>query len=126
MSRDVDPFFQPIPAMELARFAGVLTFMRLPHMTPDHPRFDDINIGLLGVPWDGGTTNRPGARHGPRQMRDLSTIIRAMNPVINISPFASVNCAGLGDVPPNPVDIQDSLTGVTDFISVMKKKILCQ
>ena len=126
MSRDVDPFFQPIPAMELARFAGVLTFMRLPHMTPDHPRFDDINIGLLGVPWDGGTTNRPGARHGPRQMRDLSTMIRAMNPVTNISPFASVNCAGLGDVPPNPVDIQDSLTGVTDFISVMKKKILCQ
>jgi guanidinopropionase len=126
MSRDVDPFFQPIPAMELARFAGVLTFMRLPHMTPDHPRFDDINIGLLGVPWDGGTTNRPGARHGPRQMRDLSTMIRAMNPVTNISPFASVNCADLGDVPPNPVDIQDSLTGVTDFISVMKKKILCQ
>jgi len=126
MSRDVDPFFQPIPAMELARFAGVLTFMRLPHMTPDHPRFDDINIGLLGVPWDGGTTNRPGPRHGPRQMRDLSTIIRAMNPVTNISPFASVNCAGLGDVPPNPVDIQDSLTGVTDFISVMKEKILCQ
>ena len=50
MSRDVDPFFQPISAMELARFAGVLTLMRLPHMTPDHPRFDDINIGLLGVP----------------------------------------------------------------------------
>ena len=122
MSRDVDPFFQPISAMELARFAGVPTFMRLPHMTPDHPRFDDINIGLLGVPWDGGTTNRPGARHGPRQMRDLSTMIRAMNPVTNIAPFASVNCADLGDVPPNPVDIQDSLNRVTDFISVMKKK----
>jgi len=50
MNRDVDPFFQPISATELARFAGVPTFMRLPHMTPDHPRFDDMSIGLLGVP----------------------------------------------------------------------------
>lgn len=120
MKPNADPFFQPVSAMELARFAGVPTFMRLPSLNPEHHRFVDVNIGLLGVPWDGGTTNRPGARHGPRQMRDLSTMIRAMNPVTGISPFASVNCADLGDVPPNPVDIQDSLNRVTDFISVME------
>ena len=77
MKRDIDPFFQPISAMELARFAGVPTFMRLPHMTPDHPRFDDINIGLLGVPWDGGTTNLTGPPHGLRQLRNMSTMLRA-------------------------------------------------
>jgi len=122
MTNDADPFFQPISAMELARFAGVPTFMRLPCLNSDDPRFNDVDIGLLGVPWDGGTTNRPGARHGPRQMRDLSTMIRAMNPATNISPFATVNCADLGDVPPNPVDIQDSLNRVTEFVTVMKEK----
>ena len=122
MTNEADPFFQPISAMELARFAGVPTFMRLPSLNLDDPRFNDVDIGLLGVPWDGGTTNRPGARHGPRQMRDLSTMIRAMNPATNISPFAAVNCADLGDVPPNPVDIQDSLDRVTEFVSVMKEK----
>ena len=122
MTNEADPFFQPISAMELARFAGVPTFMRLPSLNSDDPRFKDVDIGLLGVPWDGGTTNRPGARHGPRQMRDLSTMIRAMNPATNISPFATVNCADLGDVPPNPVDIQDSLNRVTEFVSVMKEK----
>ena len=122
MKHEADPFFQPVSAMELARFAGVPTFMRLPSLNPEHPRFSDVNMGLLGVPWDGGTTNRPGARHGPRQMRDLSTMIRAMNPVTGVSPFASVNCADLGDVPPNPVDIQDSLNRVTAFISVMKEQ----
>ena len=122
MTNEADPFFQPISAMELARFAGVPTFMRLPSLNLDDPRFNDVDIGLLGVPWDGGTTNRPGARHGPRQMRDLSTMIRAMNPATNISPFTAVNCADLGDVPPNPVDIQDSLDRVTEFVSVMKEK----
>ncbi len=122
MTNEADPFFQPISAMELARFAGVPTFMRLPSLNSDDPRFKDVDIGLLGVPWDGGTTNRPGARHGPRQMRDLSTMIRAMNPATNISPFAAVNCADLGDVPPNPVDIQDSLDRVTEFVLVMKEK----
>jgi guanidinopropionase len=43
----------------------------------DHPRFAEVQIGLIGAPWDGGTTNRPGPRHGPRQLRDLSTMIRA-------------------------------------------------
>lgn len=113
-------FFQPVSAMELARFAGVPTFMRLPVVTPDHPRFAEVQMGLVGVPWDGGTTNRPGARHGPRQLRDYSTMIRAMNPVTNVNPFTSVNCADLGDVPPNPVDIQDSLHRVTAFYTALK------
>ncbi|MEO0767327.1 MAG: agmatinase [Pseudomonadota bacterium] len=101
--------------MDLPRYAGVPTFMRLPGLAPDHPRHGDVEMGLVGVPWDGGTTNRPGARHGPRQLRDQSTMIRAMNPVSGINPFALLNCADLGDVPPNPVDIEDSLDRITAF-----------
>ena len=108
-------FFQPLSAMELARFAGVPTFMRLPVLTPDHERFNEVDLGIVGIPWDGGTTNRPGARHGPRQLRDFSTMIRAMNPVTGVSPFDLINCADLGDVAPNPVDIDDTLERVTAF-----------
>ena len=58
-----DPFFHPVSGFDLPRFAGVPTFMRLPHVPPGHARFEEVEIGLTGVPWDSGTTNRPGPRH---------------------------------------------------------------
>lgn len=107
--------FLPISGLVLPRFAGVATFMRLPHVTLDNVDVKDVHIGLVGVPWDGGTTNRPGARHGPRQLRDLSTMIRRINPVSGIGPFVRCNCADLGDVGVNPADVKDTLNRVTDF-----------
>lgn len=74
-----DGFFQPVSGMELPRFAGVPTFMRLPYVALDDARISDVDVGIIGVPWDSGTTNRPGPRHGPRQLRDASTMIRAQN-----------------------------------------------
>ncbi|MGI9368334.1 MAG: agmatinase [Ruegeria sp.] len=115
-------FFQPVSAMELARFAGVPTFMRLPNLLLDDERIGEVDLGIVGIPWDGGTTNRPGARHGPRQLRDYSTMIRAMNPVTGVSPFSMINCADLGDVAPNPVDINDTLERVTRFYSTLIAK----
>nr|WP_321251108.1 agmatinase [uncultured Ruegeria sp.] len=117
-----DSFFQPVSAMELARFAGIPSFMRLPILDLDHERIPDVELGLVGIPWDGGTTNRPGARHGPRQLRDYSTMIRAMNPVTGVAPFSQANCADLGDVAPNPVDIDDTLERVTSFYSKLKAR----
>ncbi len=110
-----DSFFHPPPAADLPRFAGVPTFMRLPHVPPGHARFGDVDVGLIGVPWDSGTTNRPGARHGPRQLRDASTMMRAQNGATGIRPFEALNCADLGDVPPNPVDLHDSMARITAF-----------
>ena len=110
-----DPFFQPVSGLDLPRFAGVPTFMRLPYVDFDHPRFKDVTIGLVGAPWDGGTTNRPGPRHGPRQLRDLSTMIRAKNGATWVAPFELQNCADLGDVAPNPADLMDSLARMEAF-----------
>ncbi|MCP3970114.1 MAG: agmatinase [Rhodobacteraceae bacterium] len=110
-----DVFFQPVSGMDLPRFAGVPSFMRLPQVGPDHERFQEVDIGLIGVPWDSGTTNRPGPRHGPRQLRDLSTMIRAENAATGVRPFEAVNCADLGDVGPNPADIEDSMARITAF-----------
>ena len=110
-----DPFFHPISGFDLPRFAGVPTFMRLPYVPQGHERFDDVQIGLIGVPWDSGTTNRPGPRHGPRQLRDAATMMRAQNAVSGMRPFEAARCADLGDVGPNPADIEDSMARITSF-----------
>ena len=110
-----DSFFHPVSGLDLPRFAGVPTFMRLRHVPLDDPRLAEVQIGLIGAPWDGGTTNRPGPRHGPRQLRDLSTMMRAENGATRVRPFELVNCADLGDVAPNPADLHDSLARMTVF-----------
>ena len=114
--------FEPVSGAVSPRFAGVPTFMRLPNIALSHPDIAKVDIGLVGVPWDAGTTNRPGARHGPRQLRDLSTMIRAVHPYTGVNPFKLVNCADLGDCPVNPADIQDCLTRITNFYSEMHSK----
>lgn len=110
-----DPFFHPVSGFDLPRFAGVPSFMRLPHVDLDHDRLSEVDIGIIGVPWDSGTTNRPGPRHGPRQLRDMSTMIRAQNGATGVRPFEAMNCADLGDVPPNPADLVDSMRRITAF-----------
>lgn len=110
-----DPFFIPVSGMTLPRYAGIPTFMRLPHVPPGHERFSEVQLGIIGVPWDAGTTNRPGARHGPRQMRDASTMIRPQNGATGVAPFHSVVCADLGDAGGNPADLQDELRLINEF-----------
>ena len=115
-----DPFFRPVSGFDLPRYAGIPTFMRLPHVGLDHPRLTDVQIGLIGAPWDGGTTNRPGPRHAPRQLRDLSTMIRAENGATQVRPFDLVNCADLGDVGPNPADLMDTMERMTAFYTLVR------
>ena len=87
--------------------------MRLPHIKDP----GKVDIALIGVPWDGGTTNRAGARHGPRQIRDLSTMMRNVHHVSRIKPFELAKCADLGDVPVNPIDLHDTLERVEKFFA---------
>jgi guanidinopropionase len=100
----------------MPRFAGIATFMRLPHVED----WSDVEIGLIGVPWDGGTTNRAGARHGPRQIRDQSTLLRNVHHASRIRPFEAANCADLGDVPVNPIDLFDTLKRVEDYFTRLR------
>ncbi|NVK33973.1 MAG: agmatinase [Rhodobacteraceae bacterium] len=113
-------FFQPISGMELPRYAGMPSFMRLPMVDFEDEAIDHVDIGIVGVPWDGGTTNRPGTRHGPRQLRDLSTMIRTLHPSSGIAPFDARNVADLGDSPVNPADTADALKRITAFFAKMK------
>ncbi|MFO0987062.1 MAG: agmatinase [Alphaproteobacteria bacterium] len=116
---DADKRFLPVSGNVLPRFAGIPTFMRLPHLGLADAAAAGVEIGIVGVPWDGGTTNRPGARHGPRQMRDQSTLMRNVHHVTGVEPYRLARCADLGDTPVNPVDLADSLARIERFFAAM-------
>ncbi len=104
---------QPVDAAITPRFGAIPTFMRLPYIT-DPTRVD---IALVGVPWDGGTTNRAGARHGPREIRNMSSFMRRVHHVSRIAPYELARVADVGDAPVNPIDLMDSLTRIEGFFA---------
>ncbi len=103
--------YWPMDSAAHPRFAGPVSFFRLPML--DDPAA--VDIALVGLPWDGGTTNRPGTRHGPREIRAASTLIRPFHHVTRRSPYSHARVADLGDAPVNPIDIADSLGKVAGF-----------
>lgn len=107
--------FQPLDSGLVPRFAGQATFMRLPVATPAQ-----VDIALIGVPFDGGTTNRTGARHGPREIRNQSSLVRRVHHVTGISPFELARIADCGDAPVNPLDLMASLESIQGFYAEVK------
>jgi agmatinase len=105
-----EPFPAPVDALQFPRFAGIATFFRLPHIA-DPSRLD---VALLGIPFDGGTSYRTGPRMGPRHVRDQSAIIRPYNPVLKVSPFSRLRVADSGDLSVNPVSIEDTYARITN------------
>jgi guanidinopropionase len=82
---------------------------------PYEGNYYDIDIGLVGVPYDGAVTNRPGARHGPRAVRDASSLMRMVNMVTGVNPFEGLNIYDIGDVyPDRPFNIEEALDSMTD------------
>ncbi|HEY3729854.1 MAG TPA: agmatinase [Steroidobacteraceae bacterium] len=76
------------------RYTEIATFMRAPLAAA----LDHVDIGLIGVPTDLGVTNRPGARHGPREIRNSSSLMRSFNLGLGINPYELCRIADLGDV----------------------------
>src|SRR5712692_10739037 len=100
--------FRPADSFRSPRFAQLATFMRLPH-TRDVAGLD---VALLGIPFDGGSSYRPGSRFGPREIRQHSSLIRPYNPVLLVSPFEVLRVADVGDVDVNPIGIEDTYARV--------------
>ena len=113
-------FNQPVSGLVTPRFGGIATFMRLPHVPLEAAK--DIDIGIVGIPWDGGTSNRPGPRHGPRQMRDQSSMVRRMHQTSHVTPYDLANVADLGDCPVNPADVNDALKRVEGYFKKLVAK----
>jgi guanidinopropionase len=110
IKQDQNP--QPIDGTIVPRFAGIATFMRLPAVDSAA----GLDIALTGIPWDGGTTNRPGARHGPREIRNQSSLMRRVHHVSGTQPFSIARIADIGDLSINPIDLRDCLDRIEQGI----------
>ena len=106
-----NPDFQPIDPAVVPRFADVATFMR----TRRHAISPQVDIGLVGVPFDIGLNYRSGARQGPAGVREASRVIRRVHPTSGIKPFEICNVADLGDAPINPMSKDESISLIEGF-----------
>src|SRR5215468_6059044 len=92
----------PVDASITPRFTGPATFARLPE--PD--AVSDVDIAIVGVPFDSGVSYRPGARFGPAHIRQSSKLLRPYNPAQEIEPFGIQQVVDAGDIACNPFDIE--------------------
>lgn len=98
------------------RYTGLATFMRTPMIAVDQSALEELDIGLVGVPFDGGVTNRPGARHGPREIRNQSSLMRTINQSSGICPFDLCKVADVGDaVVSRPFHLESSLDEIQAY-----------
>jgi guanidinopropionase len=107
---------RPVDGTVVPRFAAPATFMRL----PVREDASGLDIAIFGIPFDGGTTNRPGTRHGPRQLREASGLMRRVHPISLTEPYALCRVADLGDLPTNPTDLMQTLDLVTEAVAKIR------
>src|ERR1041385_8341118 len=98
-------FHQPLGGNQMPRFGGAATMMRL----PSFPTAKGLDACFVGVPFDIGTSNRPGARFGPREIRAESCLIRPYNMATRAAPFDSLSVADIGDVAINTFNLEKSI-----------------
>jgi agmatinase len=105
---DASSRFRPVPTRKVPRFAGVPTFLRL----PVHEEPGDVDVMIFGAPFDGGTSYRPGARFGPKGVRQASALTRGFHPDPGLDLFAELRCCDGGDVAVVPMSIPESLARI--------------
>jgi agmatinase len=98
----------PVDASVVPRFAGPATFARLPRLD----EVADVDVAIVGVPFDAGVSYRPGARFGPAHVRESSRLLRPYNPALDVSPFARLQVADAGDLAVNPFSIDEAVAQV--------------
>ena len=96
---------QPLSGNDMPRFGGIASMFRLPVQR----NADGLDVALVGVPLDTGTSNRNGARYGPREIRSQSVLVRPYGMATRAAPFDSFQVADVGDVPLNAYNLEKSL-----------------
>jgi len=104
-----DPMVRP-------RYTGIATFMRAPFSED----WGELDVALVGVPFDGGVTNRSGARHGPREIRNQSSLMRRINQANGIEPYALCRIADIGDAwVEKPFELQGAHAEIAKFFAAL-------
>ncbi|MCT2531243.1 agmatinase [SAR92 clade bacterium H921] len=104
----VEKYNQPTGGNELPRFAGHTSFFRLPVQSDA----TGLDVALLGMPVDIGTSNRSGSRFGPRQIRTESVLVRPYGMATQAAPFDSFQVADIGDVAVNPYNLLKTVDAI--------------
>jgi len=102
---------------EFPRFSGIKTFFRLPYATLT----DDYEIGIVGVPFDGGTSYRPGARFAPTRVREVSALGRGYNWSRGENVFERLKVADVGDCSTVPIDLKQTYDKIEAHFTAMLK-----
>ena len=108
MTDEHRPRYEPSDALVAPRYTGVRTFARCPLV--DDPA--DVDVAVLGIPFDTGTTNRPGARFGPEAIRSASIALRPYNAAQQTQVFGRLSVADLGDVAVTPGNAERTTTQI--------------
>ena len=104
------------------RYTQISTFMRLPYNDyRTSTNLNEVDIGLIGIPFDGGVTNRPGARLGPKAVREASSLTRIYNNEFN--PYSNTTVCDLGDVVSDtPYDLKSALDDLSSKFNTITKE----
>jgi guanidinobutyrase len=108
---------QPISGNDLARFSGPNTFMRLPSASD----LKGLDVAVLGIPLDIGTSWRSGTRFGPKQVRAESAMLRPYNLGTGAAPFDGLQIADIGDLAINTFSLSDSLSIIQESYNAILK-----
>jgi agmatinase len=105
----------PNPAFgsNLGPIHGIPTFMRLPASRD----LDGVDVAIVGIPFDSGTSHRSGARFGPRKIRELSLILWGYNQALSVFPTADLKVVDYGDVGVVPVDIKETMERISGEVT---------
>lgn len=108
------PQYRPKNPLQSPRFGDVATFNRLPYV-PDL-KGKGVDVAILGVPFDGGTTYRPGARFAPRAVREASALCRNYHPVLEVGVYEKLAVVDGGDISVNPLNIQTTFKNIEKHV----------
>ena len=97
-----------VDATKIPRFAGLGTFARLPQIDD----VNDVDLAIMGVPFDSGVSYRPGARFGPTHVRESSRLLRPYNPAVDVLPFEKYQVADAGDLGVNPFNLEEAIKDI--------------
>jgi agmatinase len=109
--------YEPWDALQAPRFTGPRTYGRLPHVK----ELEGVDAAVYGMPWDGGTSFRSGARFGPEGVRSASGMLRTYNPVLKVQVFGALSTIDYGDAPTVPGYIEDTLARIEAFVEPVVK-----
>ncbi|GIW81915.1 MAG: agmatinase [Gemmatales bacterium] len=112
MNTGPSPRYRPADSLASPRFTGVRTFARLPNVQTT----TDVDVAIVGLPFDTGATFKVGARFGPEAIRSASVMLRPYHPELDIDVFGTLSAVDYGDAPVVPGFIEDSHQAISSFL----------